>query len=220
MKNNFNLVMSWRQKAVFCLEIMLSSKNYVQILDNTKEANVFNVIGFSLYSKALIEIRKILEPSTKKKKANLPTLITYIKNNKDNFINQHYESALKRYINEDISDNHEMSDMLEHINKQEAMEAKEKCQQQINLVVKMWDVFWNKLGTEYAFIRDNRDDLVHSFSITTTTFPSISKLYKVLNISTWFLKKIDFIMNNSSYGYKYEKEQLSNISKKFWSHVK
>jgi hypothetical protein len=113
-----------------------------------------------------------------------------------------------------------MKDMLDHINKKEAIEAKEKCQKQIDLILKVWGIFWKRLGGEYAFIRDNRDYLVHSMSETTTIFPSISKLYRILNISTWFLKKIDFIMNNTSYSYKHEKEQISNISKEFWSHIK
>ena len=84
----------------------------------------------------------------------------------------------------------------------------------------MWCFFWKQLDNKYKFIRENRDFIVHSLSKEVTTLPSISKLYKVINIITWFMRKIDFIINNNAYGYQYEKEQFSNISEEFWSHIK
>ena len=219
MQDNFKLAMTFRQNAVFCLETMLSSKGAVSVLNNTREANVFNLIGFCLYSKALIEIRKILEPSNKDKKANLDALIKYINSNKNDFIDKHYKASLGAYIIEDnINDN--IKEFMKKKNEEEALKAKEYCKNRIDLITKMWCFFWKQLDNKYKFIRENRDFIVHSLSKEVTTLPSISKLYKVINIITWFMRKIDFIINNNAYGYQYEKEQFSNISEVFWSHIK
>ena len=219
MQDNFKLAMTFRQNAVFCLETMLSSKGSVSVLNNTREANVFNLIVFCLYSKALIEIRKILEPSNKDKKANLDALIKYINSNKNDFIDKHYKASLGAYIIEDnINDN--IKEFMKKKNEEEALKAKEYCKNRIDLITKMWNIFWKRLDNQYKFIKENRDNIEHSLYQNVTKYPSISKLYRVLNISSWFLKEIDFIINNHSFGYETEKEQMSEISKIFWTRIK
>lgn len=220
IQRNFKLAMSFRQNAVFCLETMLSSKGYINVLNNTREANVFNLIGNCLYSKALIEIRKILEPSGKDKKANISSIIKYIEDNKAYFADKHYKDSLGAYITDDTNITSDIKDFIKKKNEEEALEAKDYCEKQIDLIIKMWYFFWKQLDNKYKFIRENRDFIVHSLSKEVTTLPSISKLYKVINIITWFMRKIDFIINNNAYGYQYEKEQFSNISEEFWSHIK
>ena len=99
-----------------------------------------------------------------------------------------------------------------------ASESKEKCLKTISLLKNRWEKYWYYLSNSDSFkiIRENRDYLVHSYSNTVESFPSINKIKKVLRITTWFIKKIDYIINNCSFSYDTELEKVRYISTEYW----
>ena len=215
LKNNFNLMNSFRRNSLFCLETYMSSNVCVTKLNNTIEANIFNLIRQSLYMRAIIELRKILEPQNHNKNANLSSIINYINNNKDVFAKQHYVVDLNigSICIEDID-----QEFYKKFREYSAYESKEKCLKTISLLKGRWNKYWHYLSNSDSFkiIRENRDYLVHSYSNTVESFPSINKIKKVLRITTWFIKKIDYIINNCSFSYDTELEKVRYISTEYW----
>ena len=68
----------------------------------------------------------------------------------------------------------------------------------------------------FAFIRKNRNDLVHSFGKTKITYYPTRNIKRIFNIVTSFIEKLDYIIENSHYNHKELDEQINEIALKFW----
>ncbi len=225
IKNYFKKVQKERRDIVYCLETILASNCCKKALDNTQEANIANLITFSLFSRAIINLRKILEPGAKDKVSNLSNIIKFIDNNKELLAEEHYQRTLSiEAININLDEGDECHDDISFskgIQKRDAELDKQKCLDSINLLQKRWELLWRLLSDSesFRFLRDNRDYLVHSFSPTKVTYTSVNKIYKLYNVALWFIKKIDFILNNSSFNYKIEERQIKELAERFWTRI-
>ena len=71
----------------------------------------------------------------------------------------------------------------------------------------------------FNFIRTVRDNLVHRMSATDIYMPPMNKVQKLLNIILWFIRKLDYIINNSSSNYKNLDNEAETIAEQFWEHM-
>lgn len=213
-----NCVIDYRRNIVFMNEMILASNVCVDKLNKTYEANVFNFILSTLHARMVIELRKILEPSNRDKKNNVCSLIEFIKVNKEELLQRHFCDYLNMPVN--FCDNQPaeiISEVLDQYMNERAKEASENCLKVIECILLRWDKIWKLLGKKEYKIRSVRDVIVHSMSPENVNMPSLFKIKKMLYITTYFIRKIDFIINNCSSHYEFEEDELRKVSEKFWS---
>ena len=150
-------------------------------------------------------MRRILEPSSRDKVANLKYLIEQTYKNKELFAHEHYD---RRLTPDDIlwvgeitpEKNPELSSFFDENIEYMANEEKMKCLEKMELIHHRWECFWKLLSAnnDFSFIRDTRDELVHSFNIVTVKAAPMDKTQKMMNLILWFITKLDYIINDNS----------------------
>ncbi len=63
------------------------------------------------------------------------------------------------------------------------------------------------------------DILVHSFGKAKITMPPFEKVQKLLNIVLWFVKKLEYIINNASSNFDEFDNEVETVVREFWQHV-
>lgn len=134
IKRNFDNVKKYALCAELALEAVKQSNACVPIFDKTKEGNVFNICRESLYLRCIVEVRRILEPFNRDKRSNLSFLIQSIFNNKEYFIEEHYQSS----IQEECNGNEEIKSLFYDI----AEEEKQNCSNKIDIIQAKWNKIW------------------------------------------------------------------------------
>ena len=226
LKEIFNLVKSRYLTAILALKTVKASNTCVELFNNTTEGNIFNICRQSSYLRCIVEVRRILEPSSKDKVANLKYLIEQTYKNKEYFAQEHYNIRLTpdvSWVGEVTPErNPELSNFFDDTIKYMANEEKMKCLEKMELINHRWECFWEllRVNKDFSFIRDTRDELVHSFNIVTVKAAPMNKMQKMMNLILWFIKKLDYIINDTSSHYEYLNEQAENIALNFWKKVK
>ena len=208
IEHNFRLVKSNRINASFALRTVKTSNLCIPLFNNTKEGNIFNICRQSVYMRCIVEVRKILEPASSGKKANLCFIINKVYQNRDIFAQKHYDDDLNMPTN--------------WFNDELAEYEKKHCIDTIELVYNRWNKLWKLMGENEAFnfIRTARDNLVHSMSVANIYMPPMDKVQKLLNIILWFIRKLDYIINNCSSNYRDLDNQAEEIATHFWEHMR
>ena len=85
IEHNFKLVKYSRINASFALRTVKTSNLCIPLFVHTKEGNIFNICRQSVYMRCIVEVRKILEPASSDKKANLCFIINKVYQNRDIF---------------------------------------------------------------------------------------------------------------------------------------
>lgn len=218
-KKCLKYVSGYRQNIVFIHELIMHSNSCVEKMNNTYEAHAFNFILNSLHARMVLDLRKILEPENGDKKNNISSLIKFIKDNKEDLAQQHYNDDLNipTHICNEISI--EMRGYLNKCHEEDAQQASSKCKEMIEKICYKWDKIWELLRNKHYDIRSARTVIAHSVSPETAKLPSLNKINRLLSISKYFIEKLDFVINNSCYHYESEQEQLSDIAKRFWDRI-
>lgn len=213
IKRNFDNVKKYALCAELALEAVKQSNACVPIFDKTKEGNVFNICRESLYLRCIVEVRRILEPFNRDKRSNLSFLIQSIFNNKEYFIEEHYQSS----IQEECNGNEEIKSLFYDI----AEEEKQNCSNKIDIIQAKWNKIWEMQseGKSLYFVREKRDIMVHSIDVTNIYAPPMYKMQKIISIINWFIKKLEYIINNTATSKYLLHKQIKDISKNFWSHM-
>lgn len=213
IKRNFDNVKKYALCAELALEAVKQSNVCVPIFDKTKEGNVFNICRESLYLRCIVEVRRILEPFNRDKRSNLSFLIQSIFNNKEYFIEEHYQSS----IQEECNGNEEIKSLFYDI----AEEEKQNCSNKIDIIQAKWNKIWEMQseGKSLYFVREKRDIMVHSIDVTNIYAPPMYKMQKIISIINWFIKKLEYIINNTATSKYLLHKQIKDISKNFWSHM-
>ena len=208
IEHNFRLVKSNRINASFALRTVKTSNLCIPLFNNTKEGNIFNICRQSVYMRCIVEVRKILEPASSGKKANLCFIINKVYQNRDIFAQKHYDDDLNMPTN--------------WFNDELAEYEKKHCIDTIELVYNRWNKLWKLMGENEAFnfIRTARDNLVHSMSVANIYMPPMDKVQKLLNIILWFIRKLDYIINNCSSNYRDLDNQAEEIATHFWENMR
>lgn len=215
IKSNFETLKKNRINASFALSTVKTSNLCISIFNNTKEGNIFNICRQSIYMRCIVDIRKILEPHSSEKTANLQYVIEKMYQNKELFGKQHYNDTLEMY-------NKGKADELSAYRCEMAQLESNRCLKRIELVNHRWNKFWKLLSesASFQFIRDSRDHLVHSLNATNIFMPPMYKVEKILNIILWFIKQLDYIIYNSSSNYDELDKQAERVALNFWSYMK
>ena len=213
IKRNFDNVKKYTLCAELALETVKGSNACVSIFNNTKEGNIFNMCRESLYLRCIVEVRRILEPFNGEKRSNLNFLIKSIFDNKEYFIEEHYQSSIQQEYN----GNEEIESLFYGIPEEE----KQNCSNQIDIIQAKWEKLWEMLsaGKSLSFIREKRDIMVHSIDVTGISAPPMYKMQKIISIINWFIKKLEYIINNTATSKYLLHRQIKDISKNFWSHM-
>ena len=213
IKRNFDNVKKYALCAELALEAVKQSNACVPIFVKTKEGNVFNICRESLYLRCIVEVRRILEPFNRDKRSNLSFLIQSIFNNKEYFIEEHYQSS----IQEECNGNEEIKSLFYDI----AEEEKQNCSNKIDIIQAKWNKIWEMQseGKSLYFVREKRDIMVHSIDVTNIYAPPMYKMQKIISIINWFIKKLEYIINNTATSKYLLHKQIKDISKNFWSHM-
>lgn len=223
LENNFNLVKKNRLIASWALLSVTTSNICVPIFNQTKEGNIFNICRESVYLRCLIETRKTLEPNTKDKTVNLDYIIKQVYNNKDFFIQKHYNDSIsiERHWCGSPEEFAFIKEYIEERKLEEAQKAQQHCLDIIELVNHRWHKLWEFLGNSpaFMFLKEKRDICVHSIKTTDISMPPINKMEKLLNLILWFVKKLDFIIYNTSSNPKELDNEAEKVANKFWQHI-
>lgn len=223
LENNFNLVKKNRLIASWALLSVTTSNICVPIFNQTKEGNIFNICREAVYLRCLIETRKILEPNTKDKTANLDYIIKQIYDNKDFFIQKHYHDSIsmEQHWCGSSEEFAFIKKYIEERKREEAQKAQQRCLDVIELVNHRWYKLWKLLGNSSAFrfLKEKRDLCVHSIMTADISMPPINKMQKLLNLILWFIKKLDFIIYNTSSNYEELDKEAELVAYKFWNYM-
>lgn len=227
LKEIFDLVKKRYLTAILALKTVKASNMCVELFNNTTEGNIFNICRQSAYLRCIVEVRRILEPSSRDKVANLKYLIEQTYKNKELFAHEHYD---RRLTPDDIlwvgeitpEKNPELSSFFDENVEYMANEEKMKCLEKMELIHHRWECFWKLLSAnnDFSFIRDTRDELVHSFNIVTVKAAPMDKTQKMMNLILWFITKLDYIINDTSSHYEHLNEQAENMALNFWKKMK
>lgn len=213
IKRNFDNVKRYALCAELALETVKQSNACVPIFNNTKEGNIFNICRESLYLRCIIEVRRILEPFNREKRSNLSFLIQSISGNKEYFIEKHCEFSIQQehHGHEDIKSL--LNDIIE--------EKKQNCSNQIDIIQAKWNKIWKMQseGRSLYFVREKRNIMIHSIDVTGISAPPMYKMQKIISIINWFIKKLEYIINNTATSKYLLHRQIKDISKNFWSHM-
>lgn len=223
IEDNFNQVKINRLVASWALLTLTTSNVCVSIFNKTKEGNIFNICRESVYLRCIIETRKILEPNKADKTANLDYIIGQVYNNKDFFIQKHYNDSIsiERHW---CSSSEEFAYIEEYMEKRKlenAQEAQQRCLEVIELVRHRWCKLWTFLGNSpaFMFLKEKRNLCVHSIMTTNIFMPPINKMQKLLNLILWFIKKLDFIIYNTSSNLEELDKEAEFVAYKFWNYM-
>ena len=248
IKRNFDNVKKYTLCAELALEAVKQSNACVPIFDKTKEGNVFNICRESLYLRCIVEVRRILEPFNRDKRSNLSFLIQSIFNNKEYFIEEHYRFAMQQEHNGNEEIEFLFCDIVEeekqHCSNQIdiiqekwnkiremqsevgslydiAEEEKQHCSNQIDIIQAKWNKIWKMQseGRSLYFVREKRNIMIHSIDVTNVYAPPMYKMQKIISIINWFIKKLEYIINNTATSKYLLHRQIKDISKNFWSHM-
>ena len=226
LKEIFDLVKSRYFTAILALKTIKTSNVCIEVFNKTKEGNIFNICRQSAYLRCIIEVRRILENTSKEKVANLKYLIEQMYENKEYFAQEHYDRRLIQdisWVGEITPEKKtELSSFFDASIKYMADEEKVKCLEKIELTNHRWKCFWNLLSknSDFSFVKDIRDELVHSFNTVTIEAASIDKMQKMMNLILWFIKKLDYIINDTSSHYDDLNRQVEATALKFWKKMK
>ncbi|NCB50063.1 MAG: hypothetical protein EOM53_05255 [Alphaproteobacteria bacterium] len=223
IEENLKEVNSNRITSFFALKTVINSNIALEKFNKTPEAHTFLLIKNSLWIRCIVELRKVLEPKGKVKTVNLQFLVNQVSENEDFFAKKHYEDYLKvpeTYIR--VTNGEDTLLPVESFQKQReerAKDAEEKCRNDIHLLKKRWKCMWDLLGKKpsFSFLKDERDNLVHSLDEKGIKYYSIYKVGKLLNITKWFIKKLDFIVFNKDIPLMFSEKNLDDLSKSFWT---
>ena len=80
MKQKVEILINELIIGISCLKILENSKDYLKVFDNTRTAHIVNMITWSLYQSAILNIRKVFEPN---KTCSLKKIIKEINANKN-----------------------------------------------------------------------------------------------------------------------------------------
>ncbi len=221
IEHNFRLVKGSRINASFALRTVKTSNLCISLFNHTKEGNIFNICRQSVYMRCIVEVRKILEPASSDKKANLYFIINQVYQNREIFAQKHYDDDLNMPTNWFNDEPAEYEFGYKERRESRAENEKQHCIETIELVYNRWNKLWKLLGESeaFSFIRTARDHLVHSMSATDIYMPPMNKVQKLLNIILWFIRKLDYIINNSSSNYKNLDNEAETIAEQFWEHM-
>ena len=188
-----------------------------------KQKKVFNICRESVYLRYFIETRIILEPNKADKTANLDYIIVQVYSNKDFFIQKHYNDSIsiERHW---CGSSEEFTSIKEYIEKcklENAQKAQQRCLEVIELVRHRWCKLWTFLGNSpaFMFLKEKRNLCVHSIMTTNIFMPQINKMQKLLNLILWFIKKLDFIIYNTSSNPEELDKEAELVAYKFWSYM-
>ena len=99
IKSNFETLKKNRINASFALSTVKTSNLCISLFNHTKEGNIFNICRQSVYMRCIVEVRKILEPASSDKKANLCFIINKVYQNRDIFAQKNYDDDLNMPTN-------------------------------------------------------------------------------------------------------------------------
>lgn len=223
LKDNFSQIKINRIVASWALLSVNTSNICVSIFNQTKEGNIFNICRESLYLRCIIETRKILEPYKAGKTINLDYVIKQVYKNKDYFIKEHYNDciSIKHCWCGSSEEPIFVKEYIEERNLKKAKEAQHQCLHTIELVKRRWDQLWGLMShnSAFTFLREKRDICVHSIKATNISMPPVNKMRKLLNLIIWFIKKLDFIIHNTSSNPEELDDRAEEVAIKFWKHI-
>lgn len=219
LRKNLEILKSRRILAFLALQTVKASNVCVNLFNHTVEGNVFNICRESVYLRCIVEVRKMLEPYDKNKTVNLSYLIKHVYKNREYFAQDHYGKELGIGAVLCGKTTPDFVSYFEGEKKFMANEERNKCLQRIERLNHRWNVFWNLLGKDKPlfFIRDIRDMFVHSMSVTTIFMPPINKMQKIINLILWFIKELDYIINDVSLDCENLSKQSEMIAYSFWN---
>ncbi|MDD4520247.1 MAG: hypothetical protein PHI50_05170, partial [Alphaproteobacteria bacterium] len=204
----------------FALKTVINSNIALEKFNKTPEAHTFLLIKNSLWVRCIVELRKVLEPKDKNKTVNLQFLVNQVSENEDFFAKKHYENYLSHMVKGDNGEEtYFPAKFFTKKPEERAKDAEEKCRNDIHLLKKRWKCMWDLLGENpsFSFLKDERDNLVHSLDEKGIKYYSIYKVGKLLNITEWFIKKLDFIVFNEDIPLMFSEKNLDDLSKSFWT---
>lgn len=223
LEDNFNQVKNNRIIAFWALLSVTTSNICVPIFNQTKEGNIFNICRESIYLRCIIETRKILEPNKADKTINLAYVINQVYNNKDYFIKKHHKDSISRERHWCGTSEEPVfvKKIIEKRKLEDAREAQQRCFDAIELVKHRWDKLWILMSNNsaFTFLKQKRDICVYSIKTADISMPPINKMKKLLNLILWFIKKLDFIIYNTSSNPEELDNEAEEVANKFWQHM-
>ena len=222
-KKCLTYVREYRQNIIFMRELILQSNECVEEFNNTHEGHAFNFILNTLHARMVVDLRKILEPSTGDKNNNIDSLVKFIRNNKEMLAQKHYDdfhnTPTQHFGSINPANNPETKDFFDNIKKKHARKEAKECSDKIDVTVKRWDKVWKLLGQKAFDIKTARTTIVHSTILDDGMMPSLNKIKKLLYIATYFIKNINFIIDNTCYDFKSEQKVCQEIAETFWKRI-
>lgn len=230
-RDNFKLLNVFFEEVVYSGVIVLESNGAAKKINGTIEANVLNVIRYSMRKNAVISLRKIFEKSGKEKKSNIDFLVKFVKKFKYELAASHFKKVfqenrkinVKEYINKDSN---ALKTVTLNKKQQEIYRlefAKNSEKEYLNEIEQI-DSDWNEyfVSKNFEHLIENRTVLAHSMDMKQAKeFVGISfdSMKEYLDKAAEFMNRIDILINNNKTNYESFFKTWKKASQCFWNRI-